>query len=132
MGLWLDGNERCGGDILEKNEVDSLKSKYDYDPETDSITVTIGAQKPDITIELTENLLIDITNDWRFVGLEILSASVEISKIFNRAVSKEEIAGLLCEIKQEPKNEYLIQFKSTQKNESANLLIPLYRSPVTA
>ncbi len=109
-----------------------MKARYDYDPETDSITVAIGAQKSDITIELTENLIIDITSDWKFVGLEILSASVEISKIFNRAVSKKEIAGLLCEIKQEPKNEYLIQFKSAQKNESANLLVPLYRSPITA
>ena len=105
--------------------------KYAYDSETDVITVEL-MQKSDFTIELTENILIDITSDWKFVGMEILCATEEISKIFNRTVSKKEITNLLCEIKQEPKNEYLIQFKSSQKNESANLLIPLYRSPITS
>ena len=106
--------------------------KYSYDPEADAIALHVGSQKPDYTIELTEHILVDLTNDSKLAGIEILDASEEISKIFNRTISKGEIKSLLCEIKHEPKNEYLIQFKSTQRNESATLLIPLYRSPIIA
>jgi uncharacterized protein YuzE len=102
----------------------------DYDPNADAISVAIDMKKSDVTIELTEHILIDMTNDGKLAGLEILDASEEISKIFNRIVGKDEIKQLLCEIKQEPKNEYLVQFKSPKKNELATLLIPLYKSPV--
>ena len=108
-----------------------MKVRYSYDAEANAITVEVGRQKAGTTIELTEHILIDITRDGKLAGLEILDASEEISKIFNRAVSKNEIGKLLCEIKQEPANEYLVQFKSPQKNESANLLIPIYKSPIT-
>ena len=101
-----------------------------YDSVADAITVEVTAKKSDVTIELTEHILIDMTNDGKLVGLEILDASEEISKIFNRLMAKEEISQLLCQIKQEPKNEYLIQFKSPQRNEFAAFLIPLYKSPV--
>lgn len=104
--------------------------KYNYDSEVDAISIGVGMQRSYFTIELTEHILVDITGAWKFVGIEILDASKEISKIFNRAVSKEEMKQLLCEIKQEPKNEYLIQFKSPQKAVQVNLLIPLYRSPI--
>lgn len=104
--------------------------EYRYDPEADAIALHLGSQKPDYTVELTEHILVDLTSDSKLAGIEILDASEEISKIFNRAISKDEIKNLLCEIKQEPKNEYLIQFRSAQKNESATLLIPLYRSPI--
>jgi len=107
-----------------------MKVRYGYDVETNAITLGVGRQKADTTIELTEHILIDITNDGKLAGLEILDASEEISKIFNRAVSKNEISQLLCEIKQEPANEYLVQFRLPQKNESANLLIPVYKSPI--
>ena len=94
--------------------------------------MALGKQKADVTIELTEHILIDITNDGKLVGLEILDASEEISKIFGRIVSKEEIQKLLCDVKQESANEYLIGFKSPDKKESATLLIPLYQRPLVA
>jgi uncharacterized protein YuzE len=106
-----------------------MKIKYNYDSDADIIAVEINMQKSDYTIELTEHILVDVTNDMKLVGIEILDASVEISKLFNRIVSKDEMKHLLCKIKQEP-NEYLVQFQSPKKNESANLLIPLYKSPL--
>ena len=102
----------------------------DYDDEADAISVDISMKKANRTIEVTEHILVDITSDGQVAGLEILDASEEISKIFNRAVSKTEMKQLLCQVKQEPNNEYLIQFRSPQKAELANLLIPLYRSPI--
>ncbi len=102
----------------------------DYDAECDAITLDLGSNKIHRTLELTEHILVDITNNGTVVGFEILSASEQISKIFNRTVSKAEIKQLLCEIKKETDNEYLIQFNSPEKNEVANLLFPVYRSPL--
>jgi uncharacterized protein YuzE len=108
-----------------------MKFKYDYDSDADAISIDVGSLKSDITIELSEHILVDLSSEGKLVSIEIIEASSEISRLFNRAVSKDEIKQMLCEIKQEPENEYLIQFKSPGKNESANLLIPLYKSPVT-
>jgi hypothetical protein len=83
-----------------------------------------------MTIELTEHILFDLTTEGKPVSLEILDASDEISKLFNRIVTKEEIKQLLCDIVPEPRNEYLIRFKSPQKNEIASFLIPIYKSPI--
>lgn len=106
---------------------------YKYDPESDAITIWVRKQKSDFTVELSEHILLDVTGDNQLVGLEILDASEEISKIFNRRVSREEIKTLLCDIKQEePSREYLIQFRSPQKKESVNLFVPLYKSPIVA
>lgn len=102
----------------------------DYDPEADAISVDINMKKAHRTIEITEHILVDISMDGKITGVEILDASEELSKIFNRAVSKTEIKQLLCQIKQEPDNEYLIQFNSPKKNQIANLLFPVYKSPL--
>lgn len=111
-----------------------MEGKYmkhvDYDPDADAISVDVNMKKAHRTVELTEHILVDISSDGKVVGLEILDASEEISKIFNRVVSKAEIKQLLCQIKQEPDNEYLIQFNSPKKNQVANLLLPIYRSPL--
>jgi uncharacterized protein YuzE len=102
----------------------------DYDEEADTISVDISTKKADRTIEITEHILVDITSDGQVSGLEILDASEEISKIFARAVPKSEIRQLLCQIKQEPNNEYLIQFNSLKKKQVANGLFPIYKSPL--
>jgi uncharacterized protein YuzE len=104
--------------------------KIDYDSETDAITLEVSHKKVHQTIELTEHILVDMTENGAIVGLEILDASSEISKIFNRVVPKSEITKLLCQIKQEPNNEYLIQFSSPERNQMANLLFPVYKSPL--
>ncbi len=101
-----------------------------YDPEADALSVALGSIKSDITIEFTEHILVDMTNDGKFVGIETLDASEEISKMFSRIMEKSEIKQLLCEIRQELNNEYLIQFKSPRDNQLVNLIIPLYKSPI--
>ena len=106
-----------------------MRIKYNYESDADAVVIEIDMQKSDYTIELTEHILVDVTSDMKLVGIEILDASAELSKLFNRVVSKDEMKQLLCRITQEP-NEYLVQFQSPKKNESANLLIPLYKSPL--
>lgn len=108
-----------------------MKVRYAYDPDADAISIAVGSRKSDATIELSERILIDITNDWKLVGIEIIDASAEISRLFNRALGKDELKQLLCEVRESPADEYLVQFKTHRSGESANLLIPLYRSPIT-
>lgn len=104
--------------------------RVDYDPEADAFSFDISPRAAHRTIEITEHLLVDISSDGKIVGIEMLDASEEISKIFNRAVPKEEIKQLMCRIRREPNNEYLIQFNSPMKKEVANLLFPVYKSPL--
>ncbi len=104
----------------------------DYDSEVDAISVEISPKKANVTCELTEHILVDVGSDQKIVSIEILDASEEISKLFGRIVSKKEIQQMLCSIKQEPNNEFLVTFQSPQKNERANLLITLYKSPILA
>ncbi|MEW6035316.1 MAG: DUF2283 domain-containing protein [Candidatus Micrarchaeota archaeon] len=102
-----------------------------FDPDADALAVELSAKKAYRTIELTEHILIDVSDSGQVVGLEILDASEEISKIFGRVVSKAEIKQLLCQIRQKPNDEYLIQFSSPKKNNQvATYLFQLYRSPL--
>jgi len=102
-----------------------------FDPEADAIAVEVRTEKAYRTIELTEHILIDVSDSDQVVGLEILDASEEIAKIFGRVVPKAEIKQLLCQIIQKPNDEYLIQFNSPKKNNQiATFLFQLYRSPL--
>jgi len=107
-----------------------MMKNIDYDPDADAIAVKIGREKSYITAELTEHILVDFDDKERVVGVEILDASAELEKIFGRLVSKKEIQQLLVSITQKPHNEYLLQFKSPQKNQVATLLFPIYKSPI--
>ncbi len=109
-----------------------MMKNIEYDSDADAIAVHVRREKSDITAELTEHISIDMTNGGKVVGLEILDASEEISKLFGRIVGKKEIQHLLCQVIQKPNDQYLVQFKSPQNNQLANLLIPLYRSPLIA
>ena len=102
----------------------------DYDPEADAISFNVNLKKAHYTIELTEHILVDMSNEGKIVGVEILDASDELSKIFSRLVSKAEIKQMLCQVKQKQDNEYLIQFKSPKRNQVVNLLFPVYKSPL--
>lgn len=107
-----------------------MKKSVDYDPDVDAISVKISPEKSDITIELTEHVLVDMTSGRKIVGIEILDASLELSRLFGRAIRKRDIQQLLCHFEPETGNDYLIQFESPLKKERANLLFSLYKSPI--
>ena len=109
-----------------------MMKNINYDPDADAIAVKVGREKSYVTAELTEHILVDFDYKERVVGVEILDASAELEKLFGRLVSKKEIQQLLVSITQEPHNEYLLQFKSPQRNQVATLLFPLYKSPILA
>ena len=105
--------------------------KVQYDAEGDIFTAEARGKKVYKTIEFSEHFLVDINEDGKILGVELLDASDEISKIFGRVVRKDEIKQLLCKIKEEPDEGYLISFQSPKNNnQRASYMISLYKSPL--
>lgn len=107
--------------------------KVNYNTDADAVSLNLSSRKAPNSLELTEHILVDLADNGSVVGLEILDASEEISKIFGRKIKKSEIKNMLCSIREEPNNEYLLQFRLKEKaSRIASLLIPVYKSPVLA
>ena len=53
--------------------------KVHYDKEVDALYRSLGDQKPDGVIEITEGINIDTTTDGKLTGIEILKASKKIN-----------------------------------------------------
>ena len=50
-----------------------------YDEEVDALYLSLGDQKPDGVIEISEGVNIDTTKDGKLTGIEILKASKKIN-----------------------------------------------------
>ena len=50
-----------------------------YDEEVDALYLSLGDQKPDGVIEISEGVNIDTTKDGKLTGIEILKASEKIN-----------------------------------------------------
>ncbi|MDY6974065.1 MAG: DUF2283 domain-containing protein [Thermodesulfobacteriota bacterium] len=53
--------------------------KVHYDEEVDALYLSLGDQKPDGVIEISEGINIDTTSDGKLTGIEILKASKKIN-----------------------------------------------------
>ena len=53
--------------------------KVHYDEEIDALYLKLDDQEPDGVIEIAEGVNIDITNDGKLTGIEILKASEKIN-----------------------------------------------------
>jgi len=53
--------------------------KVTYDSEVDAIYIKLSDEKPDGVIEVKEGINIDVTEDGKIVGLELLDASKKTS-----------------------------------------------------
>ena len=53
--------------------------KVTYDNEIDALYIKISYEKPDGVIEVKEGINIDVTEDGKIVGLELLDASKKTS-----------------------------------------------------
>lgn len=65
--------------------------KISYDKDVDALYIEISNEKPDGVIEIKEGVNIDVTEDSRIVGLEILNASKKVSldSFYNYEISPE-------------------------------------------
>ncbi len=67
--------------------------KINYDKEIDAIYIEFSKEKPEGVIEIKEGINIDITEEGRIVGLEILDAKnkVSLESFLNYEISKDWI-----------------------------------------
>ena len=63
--------------------------KTNYDSEVDALYISFSSGKPDAVIEIKEGLNIDVTDDGKIIGIEILDASkkVPIKSFFSYEIS---------------------------------------------
>jgi len=103
-----------------------------YDPENDSMYISISSRKAYLTVEFSERIALDVTNSKIPVGVEILEASKFISDLFGKSVSKDRIKSMLCSVTQ--KDAIYLDFEMRgARRESARFAIPVpYNSPIVA
>lgn len=53
--------------------------KVHYDEKVDALYLSLGDQKPDGVIEISEGINIDTTSDGKLTGIEILNASEKMN-----------------------------------------------------
>jgi uncharacterized protein YuzE len=53
--------------------------KVHYDEKVDALYLSLGDQKPDGVVEISEGINIDTTSDGKLTGIEILKASEKIN-----------------------------------------------------
>ncbi len=65
--------------------------KISYDKEIDALYIEISKEKPSGVVEIKEGINIDVTENNKIVGLEILNASQKVSldSFFNYEISPE-------------------------------------------
>ncbi len=70
--------------------------KIKYDKEIDALYIEISKGKPDGVVEIKEGVNIDVADDNRIIGLEILNASKKVSldSFFNYEISPELVNRL--------------------------------------
>lgn len=68
--------------------------KVSYDREVDALYVKIGSEKPDGVSEISDGVSVDLTEDGRLVGIEILDASkrLDLKTILNYSLDLKEDA----------------------------------------
>ena len=104
-----------------------MNLKPEYDEESDSLYFKVSSKHVYSTIEISPRLGLDVSSDRKVVGVEMLDASRAISDLFQKAVPKEKIKKLLCEIRQED----ALYLDMRLEGRRASLALPQpYESPV--
>ncbi|HII53239.1 hypothetical protein COT30_02695 [Candidatus Micrarchaeota archaeon CG08_land_8_20_14_0_20_49_17] len=101
----------------------------DYDEESDSLYINIRQKKAYVSVEFGPGIAIDLTQSKEIVGVEILDASVFVSELFSKKVSREQVSKLFCEVS-EKKDMLGIKFQSADKHYGVLVLPKAYGSPI--
>lgn len=72
--------------------------KISYDPKVDALYLQLGSGKPDGVIEISEGVNLDITEEGKLVGIEILNTSqkfdIETLLTYQLDFKKEDLLNL--------------------------------------
>lgn len=107
-------------------------ARVDYDEETDIVSIDFSSKKVFVSLEVSRRFIVDLSQNYVPIGIELLDASKVLSHLFGTKISKEELHKLHCTINEqaiEQNKELYASFKLNQNE--AKLLIPTnYDSPV--
>jgi len=68
-------------------------AKVEYDQNADAMYIWLRKAKYEISEEIAENVIIDLSKDGRIIGIEILDVSKNLSeKLVNKIIRSEKIA----------------------------------------
>ena len=101
-----------------------------YDPEVDSAYLKVSKHKAYETLEINQNILVDITSAGRIVGIELLDTSQFLSSILAHKVDKQTIKDALSvRVRQESKRELILNI-SYEKEHVIYAIPKAYSSPL--
>lgn len=102
-----------------------------YDPESDCAFLHLGNKKKVYeSVEFNENIVLDLLPDGKIESIELLDASVFLSDLLHRKISREEMKKHLA-ITLGHNNEREISLNVSLDNERVVYAIPkAYSSPV--
>ncbi len=107
--------------------------KPSYDPESDSMYLRLRSEKAYESIELNNNILIDISRKTKqIVGIELVDTSEFLSRLFARKIDKAAIKSKLkLHLNRENEQELFLNIEFDK--EKYNYVIPkAYESPILA
>ena len=68
-------------------------AKVEYDQNADAMYIWLRKAKYEISEEIAENVIIDLSKDGRIIGIEILDVSKNLSeKLVDKIIRSEKIA----------------------------------------
>ncbi len=99
----------------------------EYDRDADAIYVAASNKKAYYSVEISPNIIVDISDSKKVVGVEMLEASKALSELMGRSVSKNELAKLGCQVSESD----IVYLRFSLGHEKASLGLPkAYDSPV--
>lgn len=99
----------------------------EYDEEADAIYVQISSKKTLYSIEISSNIILDISENNKAIGVEILEASKMLSDLFQSKITKKQIAQVICT----PTEDETLNLHFQLDKSRATLAIPMaYQSPI--
>lgn len=70
-------------------------NSFEYDPESDALYVYLSRKKVYYSLEISPCIAVDLTENNRPVGVEILDVSQVVGELLGHAVSKKQIQDFL-------------------------------------
>ena len=102
-----------------------------YDSDADAMYVQVSSRHAWESLEINQNILVDLDRNGRLVGVELLDVRRFIKRLFGHSVSPESARNLKIRISPESKQELILDM--SYSGERIRYAIPgAYASPIVS
>lgn len=102
-----------------------------YDPDADAMYVRVSSRHAWESLEINQNLLVDLDRSGKVVGVELLDVRSFIKRLFGHSVNQEAIKDLKIRISSESEQELILDIRHS--GERIRYAIPgAYASPLVS